>query len=500
MVLFFHIVNIFFEIGLGIWDFEKVFPKRENWELRHILSETILDLMVWYVFLENFARNAAFTTKLILAFVWTAGVLFYRYEIEKKEKIRKEYLIIINNVLKFLEFFALSGLLIWNYWIGYISWILALSGNIFLPFFLFRYYQCGFTQAYIWEAVYEVTIQLIKGAYVVYIGGTEGRNTIDVNISGRMHAYSAVFLGILISFVILALVRYFSFENVLKKALTSYKWRTLILAIAEYFILDFYTNLGLDNFDNHDVIQVLFITVAVIIIVLILIINLFKKSLEAEKRLLDVRNDAIEQQYCELRAAYERNRCLLHDEKHMVQYLEQCLRSGDIERAVVFLGKYRLNMLSQSKKSWTGLPTLDFIINTKNDRMQELFIDFKMEVQIDDIPLDDADFVVLLGNLFDNAIEAAAKCPIENRWIMLQMQMVNDMFLISMENVSNSIPVQRKERFLTSKKDTGSHGWGIESIKHIVKKYGGTIDFIYDSLKFEVQIMIELEPQKSYFD
>lgn len=493
MILILHIVSIFLETGLGIWVFSKVFPKRESWQGRQMLSETVLDLMIWYIFLLNFAKGTPLSMKAALMLGWTAGLLFYRYEIEKKGKLKKEYLTVINNCLKVLEFAALTGLLTWDYWMGYVLWSTALMGNVFLPFFLFRYYRGGLAQAYIWEVLYEATLQLIKSSYAVYIGGIEGGDMVYVNVSGRMHTYTAVLLGIVLSFSVLVLVKYFSLTNILKKALISYKWRTFFLALAECYILNFYTDLGLDNFNHQDIIQVLFITVAVIIIVLILVISLFMKSLESEKQLLDVRNDAIEQQYRELRAAYERNRCLLHDEKHMIQYLEECFQNGDVGRAQEFLGKYRKNVLSQSRHSWIGLPTLDFIINMKNDRMRELSVDFKLEVQIDEVPLDEADFVVLLGNLFDNAIEGAAKCVLGERWIVLQMQWVNDMFLIGMENASAAIPVKKKGRFLTSKKEADNHGWGIESIKHIVEKYGGDIDFIYDEKKFEVQIMMELK-------
>lgn len=44
--------------------------------------------------------------------------------------------------------------------------------------------------------------------------------------------------------------------------------------------------------------------------------------------------------------------------------------------------------------------------------------------------------------------------------------------------------------FYTSKKEKDEHGWGIESVKQIVRKYNGEIDFKYDKDFFEVEIII----------
>ena len=43
-------------------------------------------------------------------------------------------------------------------------------------------------------------------------------------------------------------------------------------------------------------------------------------------------------------------------------------------------------------------------------------------------------------------------------------------------------------KFVTTKTDTSAHGYGIESVKHIVEKYQGEINFDYDEVMFQVRI------------
>ena len=68
------------------------------------------------------------------------------------------------------------------------------------------------------------------------------------------------------------------------------------------------------------------------------------------------------------------------------------------------------------------------------------------------------------------------------------LQEVNEMLLITMENTAPVEPEQKNGRFLTSKKNKKEHGWGVQSMRHIVEKYGGDIAFKYEKEWFQVEI------------
>ena len=44
---------------------------------------------------------------------------------------------------------------------------------------------------------------------------------------------------------------------------------------------------------------------------------------------------------------------------------------------------------------------------------------------------------------------------------------------------------------MTDKREKNTHGWGIESVKNILEKYNGKINFEYDNNYFEVVIIME---------
>ena len=139
---------------------------------------------------------------------------------------------------------------------------------------------------------------------------------------------------------------------------------------------------------------------------------------------------------------------------------------------------------------WTGFTYLDFILNCKKLEMDENEIDFELEVDLYEIPVKDAELGVILGNLFDNAIEACRKCELNKRKIFLRICNLNEMFLICLYNSSIQVPMVVDDRFVTTKEDKYAHGLGVESVKRIVGKYNGNINFQYDSEHFEVDILI----------
>lgn len=276
----------------------------------------------------------------------------------------------------------------------------------------------------------------------------------------------------------------------LGRLLNIYKKR-LFLAIGLIWGFTYYmTMLGEDQFSVGEMTAMLSVTICLIIGLLLTISKSFIKTEKAEKNLYEIRNAVVEQQYQEMRKAYEQNRRFVHDQKHMIQYLKECLNSGDMQNAREFLMQYETNEEHSVRKMWTGISTLDFIMNIKYAAMERAGIVFEWKAEIDEIPIDEADFVVLMGNLFDNAIEAAAKCELEKRSISLSLRTVNQILLIQMENTSQKMPRKKQDRFITTKSDVGKHGWGIESMKHIVKKYNGDISFDYNVSRFCVNILL----------
>ena len=173
-----------------------------------------------------------------------------------------------------------------------------------------------------------------------------------------------------------------------------------------------------------------------------------------------------------------------------MNYIEECIRTENFEEIKNIIKKNR-NKFTE-RYYWTGIIAFDNVIAIEKRRMDNANIQFYVETDVTDIIMEDIDVIILLENLFDNAIQAAKKCE-GKREIRFNIKNVNSMLILKLWNCSCKKPDKRKERFVTDKKDSKGHGWGVESVKYIVEKYDGSIEFKYDETFFEVIIMIKGE-------
>lgn len=501
MILGLNTLGIIIETGLGIWIFSKAFPRRmdDEWGWKEVVNEAVLYLVIWLLIPYDITKGLGVFWGKVLPVIVIAFVVIYRcYAIQTMQIHHKKIGLIIDSIQTVVELLSICGILAWNSWDSYISLVMACLGGGILPFFLCKYFQCKLSSAYLWEVLYLINIQIWKCAYMVYVGASEQSTLLIMNRDGGMHTYGATVFALIVYVAIYLLVKFFALRNIIQRLLTEYRRWIISLVILEAVILNFYGDLiGSEVISARSEGIISLCTAGLVFLILILLIALIKKTLISEQRLLAVRNETMEQQYEELRRAYELNRCIIHDEKHRIQYIEECLKNEDVKRARDFIRECQENIYVGKNRTWTGMPTLDFILSMKDEKVKEAGIKFVLSSEIDEIPIEEADFVVLLGNLLDNAIEAAQKCVDQKRTIELRLKVVNNMLLLLMTNTSTLRPIERNKRFITSKQEKKGHGYGIESVKHIVNKYNGEVKFEYDNRIFAVRITMEILKEKS---
>ena len=97
----------------------------------------------------------------------------------------------------------------------------------------------------------------------------------------------------------------------------------------------------------------------------------------------------------------------------------------------------------------------------------------------------------ILGNLLDNAIEAASKVENSEKWMKTQIQYNKGCILIVIENACNDKFINYDhDRYLTTKSDKAEHGIGLESVRYTVEKYHGTVEIEKKESIFKVTVFM----------
>lgn len=101
--------------------------------------------------------------------------------------------------------------------------------------------------------------------------------------------------------------------------------------------------------------------------------------------------------------------------------------------------------------------------------------------------LEHGDIGVLYGNLIDNAVEACVKVTEGKRFVSLENKYQSGKLLLIITNSKNG---ERNDTLKTTKQDDRRHGHGIQSVRRVVEKYNGTVNFEDKGDIFEAAVML----------
>lgn len=222
---------------------------------------------------------------------------------------------------------------------------------------------------------------------------------------------------------------------------------------------------------------------AVVLMMSVLVFNM-NRQYEVEKELAKLKSEQaklLERDYTTLNNAYAINAKLFHDFHNHIGVLRQLLIHGRTDEAVQYLDELQTPMQEMTDTVWTGDETADYLINSKAVTAGENGIEYQVQAEFPrHTNLKSADLCAILGNLLDNALEAAKQIPApEQKFIRLTIRRINQMLVIKVENSFYTPPVKQDGMLKTSKAGNGLHGWGLKSAQTAAEKYDGMVQTSY---------------------
>ena len=224
-----------------------------------------------------------------------------------------------------------------------------------------------------------------------------------------------------------------------------------------------------------------------------------QREMEAEiAKLKQEQAEIVERDYQALRRTYADNAKLYHDLHNHIEAIYQCLIQGDTKEAVRYCEDLRTPVRQISQTVWTGDKALDYLISSKMALAGQEQVKTKVNIEYPhNTNIRSVDLTTILGNLLDNALEAAKTAPEGLRFLNLTIRRINAMLIIKVENGYGDTPVQENGKLLTSKKDKAFHGWGLKSVQTAADRYDGTIRTDYKDHVFQSVVTLSFQPVKT---
>ena len=205
--------------------------------------------------------------------------------------------------------------------------------------------------------------------------------------------------------------------------------------------------------------------------------------------------EILERDYQALSRTYEDNAKLYHDLHNHIEAIYQCLNQGDIQEAIRYCEDLRTPVREISQTVWTGDKAIDYLISSKMALAEQEQIKTKVNIEYPhNTNIRSVDLTSILGNLLDNALEAADSAPDELRFLNLTIRRINAMLIIKVENGYGNAPRLQNGNLMTSKTDETSHGWGLKSVQTAADRYDGTITTDYKDGVFQSVVTLSFQP------
>lgn len=212
-----------------------------------------------------------------------------------------------------------------------------------------------------------------------------------------------------------------------------------------------------------------------------------------KSKLLEQQNETLKKSIIDKDAFVKEMKAVRHDIKNQLLTIMQYADEGrceDIKEYIsVLTNNVMPNILTYINTNNTAF---DAVINSKIAICNQKNIFMEVNIQKEtEINIPPAEIAVLFGNLLDNAIEAAKETT-EKR-IFLEMRKNQGYVVILLCNSIKTSVLAENRNLETSKENKELHGIGIRSVKNIVDKYNGMIQFYEEENEFCCHIMLEAE-------
>ena len=176
-------------------------------------------------------------------------------------------------------------------------------------------------------------------------------------------------------------------------------------------------------------------------------------------------------------------RTIRHDFRHHNQNLAVLLKQGNVEKALRYIEQYDESISDSKLQEFCPHTTVNAILNNFLEKAKKDGISVFMSADTpEESPVTDMDFVAILSNLLENALNGCRECGSHGE-IQVNIRTVADKTVIVCSNpcipdlaIENNLPKNR--------------GTGIESIILAARKYSGDIRYELENGRLTVCIIL----------
>ena len=275
-------------------------------------------------------------------------------------------------------------------------------------------------------------------------------------------------------------------------------WRWLLLIPLSFTVLLVWANpIHPDYVMIGRVRQVSLVLYLMLVAVLLLLYHIFWMVTESLTRNAELhrQNDLLlmeRKRMEELRRYMDHTARLRHDFRQHLLVIDQLSREAESQKLQRYVHELCEEANSSGIVRYSANSSVDAVVSYYAAIARKLGIQTDWNLDLPEtLPMPEADYCAMLGNLVENAVYAAGKEQEEQRFLRVTSRLLSPAMLgLTVEN-SFSGTLNKKENGLPRSAREG-HGLGLTSVTSTVKRYNGEMSIKTENGRFSVDILLFL--------
>jgi len=194
-------------------------------------------------------------------------------------------------------------------------------------------------------------------------------------------------------------------------------------------------------------------------------------------------------QYSQLSRHMQETRQARHDLIQHLRIINSFISTGSQDALREYVENYELSLPPNTSRSFSKNYTVNTLVSYYAEEAEHSAIDFTAQLNLPEVlPLNEAEFCSMLGNLLENALLACREVKETAPYIRILAKQDNQRILLTVDNTCQTEPVLKDGQFLSSRHE--GYGLGTASIRTIAQRHHGTASFRYERGMFYASVVL----------
>lgn len=265
-------------------------------------------------------------------------------------------------------------------------------------------------------------------------------------------------------------------------------WWSLIVANVVFIITIILSSVfpvRLTSFSDPSVITFIFLSISIMAVYPVIFKSINSMSEAAMKREVEAQNSLLVAQIDAEQMQLAADRQARHDRRHHNLVILEFINNNDFDSAKEYLSNLvESESEAKGERKYCENATINTVLTVYGRRAKETGVDVNVSANVGrDVNIAPNDLVIVVANLFENALNAMANLKEEERKISISIKESESRLLIRVEN-------KCKDKMVFNE---SLYGIGITSVISTTNKYDGMYDFAVENGIFSAKVSLNLK-------